>query len=197
MDSEGESRSFATVSLNQVERWRADSQSLESIGSFVFSAMPVNAGKQAMFLAAIGADPEFLSTLGVHPALGRNLPGSGSKLKDPSVIISHRLWVEAFGSDPQVLGRSLDMDGAASTIAGVLPASFQFPRSGFRAASRTAEAGTPGRRTSIASASVCGLWTATPECALRVRRSSLVAGVRYPQITSLSLPAWPSDAVRS
>jgi putative ABC transport system permease protein len=126
---EGESRSFATVSLNQVERWRADSRSLESVGSFVFSAMPVTAGTQAMFLVAIGADPEFLSTLGVHPALGRNLPSSGSRQKDPSVIISHRLWVEAFRSDPQVLGRSLDMDGAARTIAGVLPASFQFPRS--------------------------------------------------------------------
>jgi hypothetical protein len=45
------------------------------------------------------------------------------------VIISHRLWVDAFQSDPQVLGRSLFMDGAANSIAGVLPASFQFPRS--------------------------------------------------------------------
>jgi hypothetical protein len=126
---EGVSRSFATVSLNEVERWRADSRSLESVGSFVFSAMPVNTGTQAMFLVAIGADPEFLDTLGVQPALGRNLPGSGSKQRDPSVIISHRLWVDAFQSDPQVLGRSLFMDGAANSIAGVLPASFQFPRS--------------------------------------------------------------------
>jgi putative ABC transport system permease protein len=126
---EGVSRSFATVSLNEVERWRADSRSLESVGSLVFSAVPVSVGTQAMFLVAIGADPEFLVTLGVHPALGRNLPGTGSKQKDPSVIISHRLWVEAFQSDPQVLGRSLVMDGATNTVVGVLPTSFQFPRS--------------------------------------------------------------------
>jgi predicted permease len=126
---DGVSRFFATVSLDEVERWRAETRSLESAGSFVFSALPVNAGGHAMFLVAIGADPEFLDTLGVQPVLGRNLPGRGSQLKDPSVIISHRLWVEAFGSDPRVLGRSLVMDGAASTVAGVLPASFQFPRS--------------------------------------------------------------------
>ncbi len=73
------------------------------MGSFVFSAIPVNVGSQAMFLVAIGADPEFLDSLGIHPALGRNFAGSGSKVKDPSVIISHRLWVEAFQSDPNVL----------------------------------------------------------------------------------------------
>jgi hypothetical protein len=78
---------------------------------------------------AIGADPEFLDTLGVQPAMGRNIPGSGSKLKDPSVLISHRLWVRVFHSDPQVIGRAFTMDGSPSIVAGVLPASFQFPRS--------------------------------------------------------------------
>src|SRR5580698_6918391 len=68
---DGVSRSFATVSLDEVERWRAETRSLESVGSFVFSAMPVNAGGHAMFLVAIGADPEFLDTLGVQPVLGR------------------------------------------------------------------------------------------------------------------------------
>ena len=126
---EGASRTFATVSLNEVERWRAESRSLASVGSFVFTALPVNAGTRSMFLVAIGADPELLDTLGIQPALGRNLRGSGSKLKDPGVIISHRLWVDAFQRDPHVLGRPLVMDGAASTVAGVLPAGFQFPRS--------------------------------------------------------------------
>lgn len=44
------------------------------------------------------------------------------------MIISHRLWVDAFASDPQVIGRPLTLDGAASTVIGVLPESFQFPR---------------------------------------------------------------------
>ena len=125
----GVSRTVPTVSLNQVEHWREQNQSLESIGSFVFSAMPVNVGTQSLFLVTIGADPEFLDTLGIRPMLGRNLPGRGSKLKDSSVLISHRLWVSAFNSDPQVIGRGIGLDGSAAIVIGVLPATFQFPRS--------------------------------------------------------------------
>jgi predicted permease len=125
----GVARTFPTVSLQEVERWRDESRTLESIGSFVFSALPVTVNSQAMFLVAIGADPELLDTLGVRPAIGRNLPGTGSKLKDPSVLISHRLWTAAFQSDPQVVGRTLIMDGDPATVSGVLPATFQFPRS--------------------------------------------------------------------
>ena len=125
----GASRTFPTVSLNEVERWRDESRSLESLGSFVFSSVPVSVGTQSLYLISIGADPELLDTLGIRPALGRNLPGSGSKLKDPSVLISHRIWVEAFQRDPQVIGRSFSMNGHPATVAGVLPPTFQFPRS--------------------------------------------------------------------
>lgn len=124
----GVSRKARTVSLTQVEHWRAQSQTMESLGSFVFTALPVGVGPQTMFLVAIGSDPELLRTLGVGMAMGRDLPGSGSNSKDTSVLISHRLWVTAFGSDPQVIGRSLTMSGSAMTVIGVLPASFQFPR---------------------------------------------------------------------
>jgi putative ABC transport system permease protein len=125
----GVSRPVATVTLNEVERWRSESAALESIGSFVFSAQPVTIGAQTMYLVSIGADPELLATLGVQPALGRNLAGSGSTRKDAAVIISHRVWVDAFASDPRVLGRTVIMNGTASTVTGVLPAAFQFPRS--------------------------------------------------------------------
>ena len=128
LQREGKVRTFPTVSLTEVEGWRAESRSMQSIGSFVFSALPVYAGQQALFLVAIGADPELLETLGIQPVLGRNLAGSGSRVKDSTVIISHRLWSDAFRGDPEVLGKPLTMDGTVYTVGGVLPAAFQFPR---------------------------------------------------------------------
>jgi len=124
----GRSVRFGTVSLNEVEQWRAQSKSLESVGSFVFSAGPLSIGTRSMFLVAIGADPELLDTLGTAPAFGRNLSGRGSKVKEPAVVISHRLWIEAFQGDPQVIGKSVVNDGTPATIVGVLPESFKFPR---------------------------------------------------------------------
>src|SRR4051812_35510004 len=50
----GVERSFPTVSLNEVEGWREQTRSLEAVGSFVFSALPVKIGSQSLFLVAIG-----------------------------------------------------------------------------------------------------------------------------------------------
>jgi putative ABC transport system permease protein len=75
----------------------------------------------------------FLSTLGIQPALGRNflpeeaLPG-GAMFQPRSrvAIISHRLW-ERLGWNVQILGKRLDLDGTPYTVIGVLPADFRFP----------------------------------------------------------------------
>jgi predicted permease len=121
-------RSFSSVAMTEVEAWRHESQTLESVGSFVFTALPISVGEQSMYVVAIGADPEFLGTLGVDPAAGQNFSGSGSSRKDSSAIISHRLWVEAFHSDPAAIGRPIMVDGDLFTVVGILPAAFQFPR---------------------------------------------------------------------
>jgi putative ABC transport system permease protein len=121
-------RAFPYVSLNEVEAWRKESNTLESVGSFVFSSLPVSVGDQSMFLVALNADPELLSTLGVYPQAGSNFSGSGSSRKDKSAIISHRIWVEAFHSDPSAIGRTLNVDGELFAVTGILPAMFQFPR---------------------------------------------------------------------
>jgi putative ABC transport system permease protein len=59
----GANRTFPTVSLNAVEQWRGESRSLESLGSFVFSALPVTVGSQALFLVAIGAGGQIRTSL--------------------------------------------------------------------------------------------------------------------------------------
>jgi len=69
---------------------------------------------------------DFLSTLGVRPALGRGFnheemtPG-----KDGVVILSHRLWREEFGERPDILGRTFLLDDRPVTIIGVMPEWFQ------------------------------------------------------------------------
>src|SRR5262249_30680864 len=67
----------------------------------------------------------------VAPAKGSyfdpRLPG-GAAPSDHSAILSHRLWLEAFGGDPSVVGRALSVDGDAFTVRGVMPEDFQFPR---------------------------------------------------------------------
>ncbi len=79
------------------------------------------------------SSPRFLQMLGVEPRLGR-LYGP----EDPpgTVVLSHRLWVAQFGSDPDVVGRSVRLDGHPSTVVGVLPANFRLDLPGRGSADR-------------------------------------------------------------
>jgi putative ABC transport system permease protein len=70
---------------------------------------------------------EFFSALGVKPTLGRVfLAGEDHPSQDNVVVLSQALWRDRFGSDVNVIGRSITLEGISRQIVGVMPASFQF-----------------------------------------------------------------------
>ncbi|HJZ72934.1 MAG TPA: ABC transporter permease [Vicinamibacterales bacterium] len=79
--------------------------------------------------AIVSAD--LFSLLGVRAALGRTFLPDEDRLTGSTggfvAILSHQLWLDRFGSDQNVLGRTLDVDGRPFTIVGVMPAGFRFP----------------------------------------------------------------------
>jgi putative ABC transport system permease protein len=63
----------------------------------------------------------FFDALGVQPRFGRGFTLSDEKTTDPDVVIlSHHLWQERFGGDPNVIGKSIALDGKTRTVVGVL-----------------------------------------------------------------------------
>ncbi|HEV7504182.1 MAG TPA: ADOP family duplicated permease, partial [Thermoanaerobaculia bacterium] len=71
--------------------------------------------------AEVSAD--FCSLLGLQTALGRPLgPGDFRPAAEPAVVLSHRLWQQQFGGDPQIVGKTIPLDGTLSTVVGILPA---------------------------------------------------------------------------
>jgi predicted permease len=69
----------------------------------------------------------FFNTLGVNLALGRDFsPNEDQHGGTPVVIISNRLWSHRFDGSPEVLGKSLTLNGVDYTIVGVTPLGFHF-----------------------------------------------------------------------
>jgi predicted permease len=69
------------------------------------------------------------SLLGVEPVLGRSFTADECRQQagaPPAVILSHGFWQRRFASDPSVVGRKLTFNNRAVTVAGVMPASFDF-----------------------------------------------------------------------
>jgi len=69
----------------------------------------------------------YFSAIGVRPVLGRVLSPDDLRAEggDPVVVIAHGLWQSTFAGDPNVIGRTLRVNGRPLTVIGVAPPEFQ------------------------------------------------------------------------
>jgi putative ABC transport system permease protein len=71
---------------------------------------------------------EFFRVLEVKAALGRTfLAEEHEPGRDQVVVLSHGLWQRLFNSDPQIIGRTIELGGRGYTIVGVLPPDLDWP----------------------------------------------------------------------
>src|SRR6476660_9712082 len=68
--------------------------------------------------------PNFFSLLGAKPILGRVFDASEAQDHAQTVVISQEFWKRELGSDPQILGKTLTIEGVMSTIVGVMQPHF-------------------------------------------------------------------------
>jgi predicted permease len=71
----------------------------------------------------------FFDVLGVRPALGRGLRDDEDKVpgRDAVVVLSHDFWETEFASNPDVVGKSIFLNGLPFTVVGVAPEPFRGP----------------------------------------------------------------------
>jgi putative ABC transport system permease protein len=72
---------------------------------------------------AVTAD--FFTVLGVAPIAGRAFLPEDAAPTSRVVIVSERFWRNRTGSDPSLLGRTVQLDGQPYTVIGIVPADFQ------------------------------------------------------------------------
>ncbi len=73
-------------------------------------------------IRAVQVSSNLFSTLGLVPAVGRGfLPGEDGPSPDPVAILSQSFWQLQFGSDPDVIGRTVILDGQSHEVIGVMP----------------------------------------------------------------------------
>jgi putative ABC transport system permease protein len=72
-------------------------------------------------------DAAYFHVLGLGAALGRTFSADETRTagSSPLAILGHRLWNDRYGASPDVLGRTVGLNGVAHTIIGVMPASFR------------------------------------------------------------------------
>ena len=104
-----------------------------------FSSFDVYSGRGYILRTSSGAEPvqaervsgSFFQTLGVRPMLGRDFYAGENRPGGPDVLLlSYAAWLHRFGARGDVVGQTVDLDGRAFTIVGVLPRTFSFAPGG-------------------------------------------------------------------
>ena len=125
----GATRDVPTMPLTDIAAWRRETRSFASIGGFTYTELPLQVGSRALYPVTALVDPGLLQTLGNVVAVGTAFPPDAANASDNTAVITHRLWMDAFQGDRNVIGRVVSVDGSPYAIRGVLAENFQFPRS--------------------------------------------------------------------
>ena len=121
------------------QHYRKHNRAFDQIGVYFENFVNLTTGgAQPERLRVALVTPSVLSMLGVAPQLGRLPTADDANRPDGGVLISHGLWVRRFGSDPAIVGRTIELnlthapDGARGlrAVVGVLPPGFDFPHPG-------------------------------------------------------------------
>ncbi len=109
--------------------WKNAAGAFEQMASMSRGQFSYTGGTEPERLVGARVAASFFSVLGAQPELGRTfLPEDDVAGKAGVVVLSHGLWTQHFGSDPQVIGKSLTLDGESYRVIGVMQNGFQFPR---------------------------------------------------------------------
>jgi predicted permease len=123
--------SCATYSTDAYDEFRMYSRSYQDVtGYFAFSGpgnLDLKLGGAPIPATSIDVIANFFQVLGVQPAMGRLFrPEDGNNGAAPVVVLSDAWWRRQFNADPAIVGKSFDMNGAQTTVIGVLPKTFDF-----------------------------------------------------------------------
>jgi putative ABC transport system permease protein len=114
-----------------VADWRRDGGVQKAFEDVAFirgdgAELRINDEPQRIAIAFIG--PEFFRVLGAKPLLGRFLTEDDHQRGAPPVaVLQNWFWQKKLGSDPNILGRKLEVDGTPITIVGVMPPGVRYP----------------------------------------------------------------------
>jgi putative ABC transport system permease protein len=113
----------------EITDFRNQLTTFEDIGLFdVGASNNLTGGAQPERVNSAEASPSLFSVLKVKPILGRTfLPDETEIAQSKVALISEGLWKRYFGADPDLAGRSVQLDGESFTVVGVLPGTFKFP----------------------------------------------------------------------
>jgi putative ABC transport system permease protein len=123
--TDGERRFIEAISPPEYNDIRTSLKTIDKVFAFDLGNRNISGGDQPerVFTGFIWGDP--MASIGVRPTLGRGFrPEETTSRGEPIAVISHRIWQSRFGGDSSIVGRTIQVNGEAYEVVGVMPPGF-------------------------------------------------------------------------
>jgi putative ABC transport system permease protein len=116
------------VSFANFRDWVDQNHVFEQISAYTFTNLNLTGAGEPTRLLAVRSSANLFSLIGAAPLLGRAfLTEEDKEGANRVVILGHALWQSRFGSDPEIVGKSLTLNNQSYTVVGVMSSNSQFP----------------------------------------------------------------------
>jgi putative ABC transport system permease protein len=110
------------------EDWRAQNTSFSHLSAINNWGPTLTGLAEPEPLVGAAVSHDLFTLLGREPVLGRSFRPEEDKAGAPRVVVlSNELWQRRFGSDREIVGKSISLNQENFTVVGVMPAGFKFP----------------------------------------------------------------------
>jgi putative ABC transport system permease protein len=114
----------APSSFPEFEDWRRQSQALAEMVALYHMSLNLTGQQEPERVRGAFVSQDYFSLFGTSPLLGRSFSAEDHRPgASPAIVVSHWLWQSKFGGDPQLVGKSLTLNGTSYTVIGVMSAS--------------------------------------------------------------------------
>ena len=114
----------------EYEDYARQTQVFDGVAAYANHSFNVSAGGEVERVSGAYISTNLLSLLEATPVAGRSFTAADKDLR--LVVLSYGYWQRRFGGSQQIVNRQLTLDNETYTVAGVMPAAFQFPPPSFR-----------------------------------------------------------------
>jgi putative ABC transport system permease protein len=111
---------FAVSAANFLD-WQKQSHAFDQMALYGGAGYDITGAGKPEAIVAGAVSPDFFSVLGVEPLHGRVfLPEENNPGQNHEVILGYKFWQTHYASDPNAVGKSINLDGEPHTIIGVM-----------------------------------------------------------------------------
>ena len=110
--------------------WQAQNRVFSGMALYEYLSSNLTDGVEPEQVGSLRVTGGVFELLGVQPLLGRGLQPADDASGAPIAVMSYGLWQRRYGADSTLVGKTIRVNGVATTVVGVMPKGFGFPSVG-------------------------------------------------------------------